>query len=68
MGNLAEVTIVRLRDGVKFDGHAWTTEKGFQEAFWHEDGVRMNFFFYADGTQKAMFMGTGRYQIVKKHA
>jgi hypothetical protein len=52
---------------VKFDGHAWTTEKGFQEAFWHEDGIRMNFFFHADGTQKAMFMGTGKYQVIKKH-
>ena len=67
MGNLAEVTIVRLRDGIKFDGHAWTTEKGYQEAFWREDGMRMNFFFYSDGTQKAMFMGTGRYKIEKKN-
>jgi len=28
--------------------------------------MRMNFFFYSDGTQKAMFMGTGRYKIEKK--
>jgi hypothetical protein len=52
---------------MKFDGHAWTTEKGYQEAFWREDGMRMNFFFYSDGTQKAMFMGTGRYKIEKKN-
>ncbi len=67
MGNLAEVTIIRLRDGVKFDGHAWTTEKGYQEAFWHEDGLRVNLFFNSDGSQKATFMGTGKYKIEKKH-
>lgn len=66
MGSLVEITIIRNSDKVEFEGHAWTRDDGKLEAFWHEDGSRLNFLFEADGTQIGLFHGCKKYKLKRK--
>lgn len=66
MGSLVEVTILRNSDKVEFEGHAWTRDDGKLEAFWYEDGTRVNFLFEANGTQIGMFHGCKKYELKRK--
>lgn len=66
MGSLVEVTIIRVSDDLKLDGHAWTRDDGKLEAFWYENGSRLNFLFEADGTQIGLFHGCKKYKLERK--
>jgi len=64
MGTIQIADVLRLRDGVKIECHAWTREDGSYEAFWHEDGTRLTFFFDADGEQQIAWMK--QYKLILK--
>ena len=52
MGILSEVTVIRLCDGLTFQGHSWTGDDGTLEAFWKEGGNRLCHMFDCKGVQQ----------------
>ena len=51
MGSLQQVSVIRIHDGVAYDGYAWSLENGTYECFWDENQVRHNYYFDAKGEQ-----------------
>ena len=61
MGVLTEAIVSRIDSGQKFKAFSWLRDDGTFEAFWHEEGVRVTFFFQCNGKQIGMWK---QYELV----
>jgi len=52
MGVLSEAVVSRTDGSASFKAHAWLGGDGFFEAFWYENGQRLNMFFEPNGKQR----------------
>ena len=60
MGILSEATVRRVDGTATYKAHAWLGGDGMFEAFWYENGQRLNMFFEPNGKQKGAWK---RYEL-----